>query len=99
MTRIIETAQKDRIRNSIYEDTGCDISARCLTCPLSMCKYDSPGEYKRYKRGIQDTVILTKIQQEGLTVRQTALEFSLNERMIYRIIAATHTPLRRILGA
>jgi hypothetical protein len=25
-----------------YQDTGCNLAPRCLTCPLPVCKYDSP---------------------------------------------------------
>ncbi len=84
-------AEQDTLRTSLYEDTGCDISSSCFTCPLSMCKYDSPAEYRRYKRGIHDTAVMTRVQQDGLTIRETAVEFQLTERTIYRILAGART--------
>ena len=76
-----------KIYADIYSDTGCDISPSCLNCPLRQCKYDDPGEYRRYKRGIHTAAILDKIERQSLTVRQTAIEFAVTERTIYRILA------------
>ena len=32
-----------------YEDTGCEISDKCVMCPLPMCKHDDRNWFVRYK--------------------------------------------------
>ena len=27
---------------------GCDVSPKCLDCPLPLCKYDDPGPYQKW---------------------------------------------------
>ena len=76
-----------KVKNSIYADTGCDISPKCLECPMRECRHDNPGEYRRYKHDIQDTAVLAKMRQDGLTRRETAAEFGLSLRTVYRIAA------------
>ena len=29
--------------NATYQDDGCDLHPRCLTCPFVRCRYDIPG--------------------------------------------------------
>ena len=37
-----------------YEDTGCEVSPSCLTCPLPQCKYDDPVWFQRHRRLARD---------------------------------------------
>ena len=37
------------VTQSIYTDTGCDVSPSCLACPLPACKYDDMAGYRRWK--------------------------------------------------
>ena len=36
----------------IAEDNGCDVSPSCLSCPLSVCKYEDRGPYRAWKKGL-----------------------------------------------
>lgn len=36
----------------IAEDNGCDVSSRCIACPLSACKHDDLRPYRTWKKGL-----------------------------------------------
>ena len=68
----------------VYEDTGCEVSASCLNCPLPQCKYDDPAWFQRYRRYSRDIKVLAVMQREGLTVEETAERFSVTVRTVFR---------------
>lgn len=37
-------------RHDVVRDDGCDVSPRCVDCPLKTCRYDDPREYMAWKR-------------------------------------------------
>jgi hypothetical protein len=63
----------------------CDVSDNCFECPLTMCKYDNPAEYRRWKTKNLDKVMLATINAEGLTVNAAAQKFRVTPRTIDRI--------------
>ncbi len=69
-----------------YEDTGCEVSASCLNCPLPMCKYDDPVWFQRNRRLAKDFKVWAAIQQEDLSVEEAAERFEVTQRTIFRII-------------
>ncbi len=69
-----------------YEDTGCEVSASCLHCPLPQCKYDDPVWYQRNRRLAKDLKVVATLQMENLTVEQAADRFSVTVRTIFRIM-------------
>ena len=69
-----------------YEDTGCEASDSCLDCPLPVCKYDDPSWYHRNRRLARDFRILRVMNQESLTIEETAERFSVTARTVFRII-------------
>ena len=69
-----------------YEDTGCEASDSCLDCPLPRCKYDDPAWYQRNRRLARDFRIVHVMQQESLSVEETAARFSVTVRTVFRII-------------
>ena len=38
----------------LFPDTGCDVSTRCLECPLPQCRYDDPFWYQLRRRQQRD---------------------------------------------
>ena len=49
------TRAGDRIREEYtdaleYADTGCEISSKCVECPLPICRYDDSNWYTRHKK-------------------------------------------------
>ena len=69
-----------------YEDTGCEVSRSCLSCPLSRCKYDDPVWFQRHRRMARDLKVWRTMQLEELTADQAADRFSVTVRTIFRIM-------------
>ena len=69
-----------------YEDSGCEVSSSCLTCPLPRCKYDDPVWFQRHRRMARDLKVWTTMQMEGLTADEAAERFSVTVRTIFRIM-------------
>jgi hypothetical protein len=69
-----------------YSDTGCEISQFCLRCPLPQCKYDDPGGLHRERRKKRDQEVLSRLQEDRLSVSEAASHFALSQRTIFRIL-------------
>ena len=82
-----ETAVVDTVPEFYhYEDTGCEVSPSCLTCPLPQCKFDDPIWFQRHRRLTKDLRVVNVIQSEGLTAEEAAERFSVTVRTIFRIM-------------
>ena len=68
-----------------YEDTGCEVSPSCLSCPLPQCKYDDPVWFQRHRRLARDLKVWSTMQSERLTADEAAQRFSVTVRTIFRI--------------
>ena len=44
-----------------YQDTGCEVSATCLACPLALCKFDDMDGFRAWKQRQNDLRILALI--------------------------------------
>ena len=69
-----------------YEDTGCEVSESCLSCPLPQCKYDDPIWYQKHRRLARDLKVLSVMRMESLSVEEAAERFSVTVRTIFRIM-------------
>lgn len=69
-----------------YEDTGCEVSPSCLSCPLPQCKYDDPVWFQRHRRMARDLKVWSTMQSEGLNVEEAADRFSVTVRTVFRIM-------------
>ncbi len=69
-----------------YEDTGCEVSASCLNCPLPQCKYDDPEWFQRQRRMARDLTVWSTMRSEDLTVDEAAERFSVTVRTVFRIM-------------
>ena len=69
-----------------YEDTGCEVSASCLDCPLPQCKYDDPEWFQRQRRMARDLTVWSTMQSEDLTVEEAAARFSVTVRTVFGIM-------------
>ena len=69
-----------------YEDTGCEVSAACLDCPLPQCKFDDPAWYQRNRRLAKDFQVMYTIQQESLSMEEAAERFSVTVRTVFRTL-------------
>lgn len=69
-----------------YRDDGCEVSPRCLNCPLPRCKYDDPGQVQRAQRQRRDQQVVAAHEEERLTVPELARRFAVSQRTVFRIL-------------
>lgn len=67
-----------------YQDDGCDLFPSCLRCPLTRCRYDSPG--RQTGKELRNTE-MARLRQAGVSVRELAERFGVSRRTVYRIVA------------
>ncbi len=65
-----------------YRDDGCEISPRCLECPLPACRYDMPP--KRAGALLREAE-LRRLLAEGLTADQAAERMGVSRRTVFRL--------------
>lgn len=70
---------------SAYVDTGCELAASCLDCPLARCKYDDPRWRQRNDLKTRDARIV-ELRQAGRTVKEVAKEIGVSDRTAYRVL-------------
>ena len=81
------TPSTDRLpENTSYRDTGCDLYASCLACPLPQCRYDEPGWVQRSERNGRYERILQFREAHPMPVAQLAAQFGISTRTIHRIV-------------
>lgn len=71
-----------------YQDTGCAVAPKCLTCPLSRCIYDEPNSKLAINRWLnheRDKRILQRIAA-GEKKDVVARAEGMSTRAVYRII-------------
>ncbi len=73
--------------HATYRDSGCDLFASCLSCPLPWCRYDVPGGVRAILNEIRDREIKRLRRETDLTVEQIAERFSVSRRTIFRVLA------------
>ncbi len=71
--------------NTRYKDDGCDASLTCLSCPLTLCKYDDPGWLQRESRRIRDDEIF-RLRQKRVPVSEISNRFGISTRTVHRIV-------------
>jgi hypothetical protein len=80
-----------------YRDTGCDLYASCLRCPLPVCRYEVSGGATAILRSGRDASILAAAKRPGTTVDDLARTFGLSRRTIFRVLER-HRGKRRVPG-
>ena len=69
----------------VIEDAGCEVSSRCVHCPLSQCKFDDLTWYRNWVRRGAGLLTAYAIEREGLTLAQAAARYPTTKRTISRI--------------
>lgn len=70
---------------TVYTDTGCEVSASCLKCPLAVCRYDVVGGIRSIRsegRGGE----IGSLLDEGLSFNEIAARLHVSARTIYRVL-------------
>lgn len=65
-----------------YRDDGCEISPRCLECPLPACRYDMPP--KRAGALLREAE-LHRLLAAGLSADQAAATMGVSRRTVFRL--------------
>ena len=68
-----------------YEDTGCDVSPSCFTCPLVSCKYDDPFEYARWRHQKRYSAI-GDMWRGGASVEDLMSFYKITRRAVQRVL-------------
>ena len=75
-----------------YSDTGCEVSASCLSCELPQCKFDNPSWYQAYRRHGRDLEFQDAHDTEGLSVFEIAQRFRVSPRTVHRSLRRVKQP-------
>ena len=74
--------------NAAYPDTGCDLFASCLQCPLVRCRYDAPpGGLRRLLTEARDREIALIRRRHRAPINALAETYGLTRRSIFRILS------------
>jgi hypothetical protein len=74
--------------NADYADTGCDLFASCLRCPLARCRYDAPpGGLRRLVTEARDREIALIRRHHRAPIDALAATYGLTRRSIFRILS------------
>ena len=60
-----------------YEDTGCEISEKCVECPLPKCKHDDANWYRQYRRYAHQYPMLVMLQQPFVNYASLSKKFKI----------------------
>lgn len=66
-----------------YRDTGCELSASCLACPLRRCKYDAPPPRGTSARDREIVLLRTRYRAP---VERIAETYGISRRSVFRIL-------------
>lgn len=91
LKRIHIGQQEGYQREEFYEDTGCEVSTKCLECQLSQCKLDDPDWYYETRRFLRDTARYNYMQDNGLSTEQAAEKLGITSRTMFRIARRIQT--------
>ena len=74
--------------NAAYPDTGCDLFASCLRCPLARCRFDEPpGGLRRLMIETRDREIALIRRRHRAPINALAQTYGLTRRSIFRILS------------
>ena len=72
-----------------YRDSGCDLFASCLACPLPRCRYDEPGGARGMLNKVRDEEIRRLRFERQTSVDDIADMFRVSRRTVFRALRTT----------
>jgi hypothetical protein len=84
MTELRRVRSDTLPENTTYRDDGCDVHARCLTCPLPACRYDVQGGKRELLNMYRDQQIAF-LKHSGLTGARIAKLLGVSRRTVVRV--------------
>lgn len=77
-----------------WVDTGCEVSPRCLECPLPSCKYETPssmrGNEVKTRKAHARFAQVREALDRGERAQEIAARMGISIRTIRRASAASH---------
>lgn len=75
-----------------YRDTGCDLYASCLRCPLAQCQFDVPKRARsRVRLDARDREIALLRERHGAPIAMLAQYYGITRRTVFHILARQRT--------
>ena len=82
------------LQQVVARPDGCDVSNRCMDCPLAACRFDEPALLAKRLRQVKD-LVAHRMRETGLLPPEIAAKLGWNERAGYRALEAGHSALKR----
>lgn len=70
-----------------YQDTGCDLAPRCLTCPFEVCRYDKAVTAQRSAQNKSKAI---ELKVRGWSIDDIARELNIGRRQVFRYLETAH---------
>lgn len=67
-----------------YQDDGCELAPRCLSCPLPQCRYDDPDGFVTLRADVRAAKV-QNLRREGYPVAGIAEVLDLSVRQVIRL--------------
>lgn len=84
-------AKGDRLRQenfeiTEYEDTGCEISPKCVECPLPQCKHDDQNWFRSYRKLYARRDLLHRLSDNtDINYKELAIQYNLTAATISKL--------------
>lgn len=83
-TRAAHRVRRDALPEHMeFEDRGCEVSPKCLECPLEVCRYDVPGGIHRLQLD-ELTKRIYERRVSGASVDEVVALTGLSRRSVFR---------------
>jgi len=82
----------DKIRHEYvemlnYEDTGCELSSKCMECPLIRCKHDDSNWYRKYQKLAKQRNLFKDLKKPLLSYESLAKKHNCKTDTVKRLHA------------
>jgi len=87
MIPLLRRIRRDALpENATYADDGCEVAEHCTSCPLAVCRYETPGGIRAIRNAERDPQIVA-LHRDGVPADAIAERFGLSRRTVYRVLA------------
>ena len=69
-----------------YQDTGCEVSPSCISCPLPACIHEEFRGLTRLRKRERDVEIIAL--RESMSANDIAAHFKVSRKTVYRVLAS-----------
>jgi len=73
------------ILSNIYKDEGCEISHKCVTCPLSQCRHDDEHLFNKYRSFATHVDVLYDLNDTNEPAASISKKHKTHIRTVYRL--------------